>query len=202
MKQMAVFPERQQGMALVIALVILVMISILGFAAMRTSLFNAKIATSAQGSAMSFQAAESALAALFDEASQYQSDGSTSTNIIHVALSQLSSGSLTPIDRCLTLSDLSKAGTCAADDVYDERGLLQASSRLVVRDDVKPCAVSAGGSGSQISTSGGGSGSIRGLDYRFVSYGKGKMDALDIESYSVQEFARCVQTPTSGQGGI
>lgn len=202
MRQMAVFPERQQGMALVIALVILVMISILGIAAMRTSLFNAKIATSAQGSAMSFQAAESALAALFDEASQYQSDGSTSANIIHVALGQLSSGALTPIDRCLTTSDLFKAGACTTADVYDERGLLQASSRLAVRDDVKPCSVSAGGSGSQISTSGGGSGSIRGLDYRFVSYGKGSMDALDIETYSVQEFARCVQTPTSGQGGI
>ncbi|WP_194285839.1 pilus assembly PilX family protein [Alcanivorax sediminis] len=190
--------SRQTGMALVIALVILAMISILGIAALRASIFNSKISTSAQGSAMTFQAAESALAALFQEASLYQGDGSTQTNVIHIAMGQLSSGVLTPIDRCLTKSDLYKAGACGSADVFDERGLLQSESRIQIKDDVAPCGIGSGGEGSQVSTSGGDQNTIRGLDYQFVGYGHGSMAVLDIDTYTVQEFARCVQTPTDG----
>ena len=55
-----------------------------------------------------------------------------------------------------------------------------------------------GGEGSQISSAGGDNNTIRGLDYRFIGYGHGRMDALDIDTYTVQEFARCVQTPVGG----
>ena len=192
-------PHRQQGMALVIALVILAMISILGIAALRTSIFNTRISTSAQGSAMTFQAAESALAALFQEASQYQGDGSNKDNVIHIAMGQLSSGVIAPIDRCLTKTNLSKDGACTNADVFDERGLLQAESRIQVKTDVVPCELGIGGEGSQVSTSGGDQNTIRGLDYRFVGYGHGSMDVLNIDTYTVQEFARCVQTPTGGE---
>lgn len=192
------FKPRQQGMALVIALVILAMISILGIAALRTSIFNTKISTSSQGSAMTFQAAESALAALFQEASQYQNTGSDTSNVIHIAMGQLSSGAISPIDRCLTQGNLYEARACTNNDAYDERGLLQSSSRLQIKEDVVPCEIGSGGEGSQVSTSGGDQNTIRGLDYRFASYGHGRMGVLDIDTYTVQEFGRCVQTPTGG----
>lgn len=190
--------SRQKGMALVIALVILAMISVLGIAALRASIFNTKISTSAQGSAMTFQAAESALAALFQEASQYQGSGSSTSNIIHIALGQLNSGSIAPIDRCLTQTNLFEKRACTTSDTFDERKLLQSASRLQVKKDVVPCEIGSGGEGSQVSTAGGDSNTIRGLDYRFVGYGHGRMAALDIDTYTVQEFGRCVQTPTGG----
>lgn len=186
----------QRGVALIIALLILVMISIIGITAMRTSIFNAKISTSAQGSTMAFQAAESALAALFLEASQYNAGGDE-TNIIFQALRQLDFGTLTPIDRCVTQTDLYKAGACAAADRFDERGLLQASSRLVIKPDTVPCG-GGDGDGSQVSTSGEGAGSVRGLDYQFVAVGRGQMGPLNIDNFTVQEFARCIQTPVDG----
>ena len=190
--------QGQRGVALVIALLILVMISIIGIAAMRTSIFNAKISTSSQGSTMAFQAAESALAALFIEASQYNGDEADETNVIYLALRQLDFGTLTPQDRCVTQDDLFKVGACADADRFDERGLMQASSRLVIKPGTVPCGVGGGGEGSQVSSSGEGSGSMRGLDYQFVAVGHGRMDPLNIDSFSVQEFARCIQTPVDG----
>jgi type IV pilus assembly protein PilX len=190
--------QGQRGVALVIALLILVMISIIGIAAMRTSIFNAKISTSAQGATMAFQAAESALAALFIEASQFSGDESSVSNVIYLALRQLDTGAFAPIDRCVTQDDLFKVGACAGTDRFDERGMMQASSRLVIKPGTVPCGVGGGGEGSQVSTSGEGSGSVRGLDYQFVAVGHGRMDPLNIDSFTVQEFARCIQTPVDG----
>lgn len=188
----------QRGVALVVALLILVMISIIGIAAMRTSIFNAKISTSAQGSTMAFQAAESALAALFIEASEYNGDSADDTNIIFLALRQLDFGTLAPIDRCVTTGDLFKQGACQAADRFDERGLMQASSRLVIKPGTIPCGIGGGGEGSQVSTSGEGSGMVRGLDYQFVAVGHGRLEPLNLDSFTVQEFARCIQTPVDG----
>ena len=188
----------QRGVALVVALLILVMISIIGIAAMRTSIFNAKISTSAQGSTMAFQAAESALAALFIEASAYEGDTADNTNVIFLALRQLDFGTLSPIERCVTSSDLYKVGACQAGDRFDERGLMQASSKLVIKPGTIPCGIGGGGAGSQVSTSGEGSGMVRGLDYQFVAVGHGRLEPLNIDSFTVQEFARCIQTPVDG----
>ena len=188
----------QQGVALVVALLILVMISIIGVAAMRTSIFNAKISTSAQGSTMAFQAAESALAALFIEASEYNADEADDNNAIFVALRQLDFGTLAPIDRCVTTGNLFKPGACEDADSFDERGLMQASSRLVIKPGTVPCGIGGGGEGSQVSTSGEGAGSVRGLDYQFVAVGHGRMEPLNIDNFTVQEFARCIQTPVDG----
>lgn len=188
----------QRGVALIVALLILVMISIIGITAMRTSIFNAKISTSAQGSTMAFQAAESALAALFLEASQYNGDTADDTNVIFLALRQLDFGALAPIDRCVTAGDLFKQGACQDADRFDERGLIQASSRLVIKPGTIPCGIGGGGEGSQVSTSGEGSGMVRGLDYQFVAVAHGRLEPLNLDSYTVQEFARCIQTPVDG----
>ncbi|MFN3712595.1 MAG: PilX N-terminal domain-containing pilus assembly protein [Alcanivoracaceae bacterium] len=185
-------------MALLIALLILVVISIIGVAAMRTSIFNTKISTSAQGATMTFQAAESALASLFIEASNFEGTEEAVDNVIYIALRQLDFGTFSPVDRCVTKDNLFKAGACAANDVFDERGLLQASSRLVIRPKTVPCGAAGGVVGDQVSVSGESGGLVRGLDYEFVAVGHGRLDALNIESFTVQEFARCIQTPLDG----
>ena len=57
----------QQGVALFVALMLLVVLALMGVSAMRMSMFNARIATGAQLSAMTFQAAESSLASTYGE---------------------------------------------------------------------------------------------------------------------------------------
>lgn len=103
----------QRGVALVVALLILVMISILGISAMRTSIFNAKIAVGAQVGTMTFQAAESAIAAMYEEA---MSDIKQPGHVIAMALTQKSAGLIQIQDRCVTRADVSKPGLCAAGD--------------------------------------------------------------------------------------
>jgi type IV pilus assembly protein PilX len=174
---------------LVVALLILVVISIIGIAAMRTSIFNTKISTSAQGATMTFQAAESALAALYMEISVIGSP------LNQEAISQLSYGVTEPIKRCVTKDDLYKPGDCGSER-FDERGLIEASSRLAVRPRAVPCSISGGGVGDQVS----GGGGARALDYEFVGVGYARLEALNIESFNVQEFAQCIPTPDSRDG--
>ena len=52
----------QQGVALIVALIILLLVSVLGLSAMRSSIFSAKVATGVQADAMTFEVAESGLA--------------------------------------------------------------------------------------------------------------------------------------------
>ena len=47
----------QQGVALVVTLLLLVVLALMGVSAMRMSMFNARISTGAQLSAMTFHAA-------------------------------------------------------------------------------------------------------------------------------------------------
>lgn len=183
--------QAQRGAALIIALLILLIISVIGIAAMRTSAFNAKISTSARGSVMSFQAAESALAALFLEAAA-QSDADPG-NVINIAIGQLGLGTLSEVHRCVTKDDLAKPAACGSTDFLDSRSLLQASSRLVVKPNPvlsAPTAAEVGSSvgGDQISRAG--EGSTIFADYEFVGVAHGNLEALNIENFNVQEFAR------------
>src|SRR5690606_17517971 len=56
----------QRGAALLVALMILVIVSILGVTAMKTSMFSSKIATGTQVDAMAFEGAESAVNEAFN----------------------------------------------------------------------------------------------------------------------------------------
>lgn len=53
--------SRQQGMALLIALIVLVVVSILGTVAMRTALFQSRVSVNSQVENLAFQSAESGL---------------------------------------------------------------------------------------------------------------------------------------------
>lgn len=65
----------QQGMALLISLVVLVVVSILGATAMRSAAFQSKVSINAQASQMLFQAAESGLASVGEFSAQQVAGG-------------------------------------------------------------------------------------------------------------------------------
>lgn len=175
----------QRGVALVVALMILIIISVLGITAMRTSLFNAKIATMGQGATMAFQAAESAISAVHSEALD-----TTNGTIIEDAMMARQLGTGYVQFRCVTESNVRKSGDCTAgtpsdttDDFFmDSRGIVKASSRTVMKEGVRPVA------GAQLSRGGGANTSFAWYD--FVTVAKGEVDPLKLEQYNVQEFTR------------
>lgn len=70
--------RRERGMALLIALVVLIVVSILGATAMRSALFQSKISVNAQASQMMFQGAESGIESVLQLAID-QIDGGIAT---------------------------------------------------------------------------------------------------------------------------
>lgn len=164
--------KQQQGVALVIALLILALISILGVSAMRVSVFNAKIAVGAQVGTMTFQAAESAIAAVYEEA---LSDISTPGHVLGNALTQKSLGKVEIQDRCVTRNSKTKNGLCAANDFLDSRNLLKAESSTIVRNNPSMLVGFEVGSWGQ---------------YEFVTVARGDMPSFNTDNINVQEFSR------------
>ncbi|MFZ5722041.1 MAG: pilus assembly PilX family protein [Pseudomonadota bacterium] len=76
--------RRERGMALLIALIVLVVVSILGAVAMRTAMFQTRISTNSQTSNLAFQAAESGLSAASDVAFVQQSVDTIRTDPTHI----------------------------------------------------------------------------------------------------------------------
>ena len=168
----------QRGVALIIALMILVIISIIGIAAMRTSLFNTKIATSAQASTMSFEGAETAISAVFDEATNQPFE--TPGHVVGYAVAELGVGKTVVVDRCVTQADAFAQKACTNADFVDSRDLVQASSRTIVKKTGRFK------TGNVLTTNTGGSTSIQ--YYDFITVADGHVPALKMENYNVQEF--------------
>src|SRR5690606_27430790 len=59
--------NRQRGAALLVALMILLIVSVIGISAMRSSSFSAKVAMGTQLDAMAFEAAETAIGQTLDK---------------------------------------------------------------------------------------------------------------------------------------
>ncbi len=116
---MRVSRASQHGVALIVALLLLVVLALMGISAMRTSMLNARISTSAQLAKMTFHAAESSLSATYTEMLDPDS----------VVLLTLLDGS--PVQRCQKSSQANSPGACAQQDRFDSRGLLQAQSRTI-----------------------------------------------------------------------
>ena len=97
--------KRQRGVALLIALFVLVIVSVMGITAMKTSMFSAKIATGTQIDAMAFEGAESAVSATFRELEN---------------------------DDDVTMSDETVEGACGDGQTLDSRGLIVSESHSKV----------------------------------------------------------------------
>lgn len=156
-------PYRQRGAVLLVSLLILLMVSVLGISAMRSSIFANKVATGVQADAMTFEAAETAIAVAY---------GALAANN---ALQTVFSPGYTNTG-CVTSSGMSN-GACGANSTFDKRGLLRAEAYSYF-----------GGykalSGSQISTTGG---SNLFVDYKINVLGQSVMPSYNIENHHLQE---------------
>jgi Tfp pilus assembly protein PilX len=170
------YKRHQSGVALVVALMILVIISVIGIAAMRTSLFSVKVATSAQASGMAFQSAESALAAIFNEATTVPA--STPGHVIRVAVDNMATGTPSVVSRCVTPGNTYTQHACGTTEFADSRSLTKSESRTVI----KPSGRAVKGSGI------GNTGGTTVRYYDFVSAAHGAVPVLNINRYNVQEY--------------
>lgn len=113
------YRSAQQGVALIVVLLIVVILAVMGVSAMRMSMLNVRISTSAQLSKMTFHAAESSLAVTYIEMLDPDS------NILPALLD----GAV--VRRCQESVAPRSNGACSGTARFDSRGLLQAQSRTV-----------------------------------------------------------------------
>lgn len=153
----------QRGAVLLVSLLILLMVSILGISAMRSSIFANKVATGIQADAMTFEAAETAVTATFGGLAANQS-----------LQNVFSPGYITTT--CISSSGINN-GDCGPTDSIDRRGLLTAEA-VTYFGGYKAL------SGSQISTQGG---SSLFVDYKINILGQSTMPSYNIENHHLQE---------------
>lgn len=158
-------PGGQRGVALIVALVVLLMVSFLGISSMRSSVFSTKVAIGVQSDVMTFEAAETAI------------------NATYAALSGLDDTELfNQIDGvtaryCIKASSGAVQGGCASSDSMDDRGLLRAESYSYL-------AGFSAIANTQVSTTGGGAIFV---DYRIDIMGDSEMDFYNISNQHLQE---------------
>lgn len=118
--------SRQQGAALVVALIILLMITLMGVSAVKSGLFHERMAFNAQAEELSFHAAETAIGGVIAEAR---------TN--SVMLTKLVDDRGAETEHCISLADGLVDGACSDASTIDERDSLvsEATSRF---DSKKP----------------------------------------------------------------
>lgn len=155
----------QQGVALIVALIILLLVSVLGLSAMRSSIFSAKIAAGVQADAMTFEAAESGLSASFSSLSALND----------LDLYSTIEGRGTTY--CLGSDGLLDTGSCGGNNFGDSRQLVRAEIYNYLAG-LQPI------DGSQVSISG-----AAGIfaDYRINMLSLGEMPSYNLESNHLQE---------------
>lgn len=84
--------RRQEGMALLIALVVLVVVSILGATSMRSALFQGKVSVNQQASQLTFQGAESGIESVFEQSVFQVENGVPPQNPNHIFYRAVISG--------------------------------------------------------------------------------------------------------------
>ncbi len=157
--------KKQAGAALIVALVILVMVSLLGVSAMRSSIFSSKVVTGVQADALSFEAAETAIAIAFR--------GLSSLNDIELTAALDSGG----VEACVSGTGSMTAGECDSTAFMDSRGLLRAQAYSYLSG-YQPIA------GSQVSVTG--SGGVF-VDYRVDILGQSDFPTLKLDNNHLQE---------------
>ncbi|MCH8544755.1 MAG: hypothetical protein LAT61_14420 [Alcanivorax sp.] len=167
---------RQQGVALFVSLMILLIISVIGIAAMRSSTFSAKVAMGTQLDAMVFEAAESGIAVTM--AHLVDLNASDDAEVFD-EIAGLFNG-LT-ITWCIAASGELVLQSCGANQYMDARNalLVETRSRAI---GFSPA------SGNQISSTGG-MGTIIG-DFELLIQGNGSMPGYNMSNRHIQHALR------------
>ncbi|KZX61643.1 MULTISPECIES: PilX N-terminal domain-containing pilus assembly protein [unclassified Alcanivorax] len=167
--------NNQRGAALIVALLILVVVSVLGVSAMKTSMFAAKVATGTQADAMVFEAAESSVADMYN----------TLDNLDEVALTGFIVNQVVA-RRCL-LNSGGRNGACNSGDSMDARKVITASAaatqngfRLIP--------------GNQVSTTGN---TATFVDYSINVQGDAVMDGFNLNDRHLQQLLKTGILPGS-----
>lgn len=166
--------KRQRGVALLIALFVLVIVSVMGITAMKTSMFSAKIATGTQIDAMAFEGAESAITATYLELA----------NDDDVMQTLLLGGM---VSRCITMADRTAEGACVDGQTLDSRGLIVSESHSKVNG-YAPI------DGYQVGSSGGGAQLV---EYKIGILGDSELADLGVENHHMQEALKRALKPSS-----
>lgn len=168
--------HQQRGAALLVALIVLLMVSLMGISALRSSMFSGKVATSVQADAMTFEAAETAL-------------GITFRNLNAMSNEELYTGLADGVvEYCIQHSNPEATGACSGSNFMDARGLLRAQSTsflagYAMRD------------GFAVSQTGGASSIF--VDYRINMLAESEMPTLNLENYHLQEALKIGILPAS-----
>ncbi len=107
----------QQGVALIVALLILLIVSMMGVTAMKSGLFNERMALNTQAEEMTFQAAETAINGVIAEARKPSS--TLVTELMRLGTAQ---------QHCITKAAGLLADACSATAALDARASVQAEA--------------------------------------------------------------------------
>jgi len=109
--------KSERGAALLMALIILLMITLVGVSALKSGMFHERMAFNAQAEELTFQSAESAINAVISEA---KSSGSVLTEM-------LEPGAVAVV-HCLSRASGLVEGDCDGDDTIDARESIQSNA--------------------------------------------------------------------------
>src|SRR5690554_641128 len=166
---------RQEGAALLVALIVLLLVSMMGISALRSSIFSGRVATSVQADAMTFEAAETAL-------------GVTFRNLATMSNQELYSGLAGPaIEYCVRSTNTSASGPCASSDFMDERKLLRAQPTSFIAGYTMRDGFAVGQTGA----------SNIFVDYQINIHGESAMPTLHLENFHLQEALKFGILPAS-----
>ena len=148
------YDRKQQGAALFIALIILLIVSFMGVSAMRGSILSERMAFNTQAREMTFQAAETAINGVIAEA---RGNGALLSDLL---------GTLATRTHCVGITQQLIDGACDGDDSFDTRAVLRAQAESKYE-------------GQRVAF---GSDTSTVVDYEFVTFGRGDfVDAVDLE---------------------
>ncbi|MCU5785440.1 PilX N-terminal domain-containing pilus assembly protein [Alloalcanivorax marinus] len=171
--------RRQRGVALLVALLILVIVSLMGITAMKTSMFSSKISTGTQVDAMSFEGAESAVEDAFGYL--YGINGAEMLSFMNGQI----------MHRCLTANGVNLT-TCQSSDRMDSRGLVKAESRIRQKG-MRPV------DGGQVSMTG--TSSIT-VDYTFDIIGDSEIEQFEVDDHHLQQALKSARVSSSDFNNI
>src|SRR5690606_1301907 len=159
--------NRQRGAALLVALMILLIVSVIGISAMRSSSFSAKVAMGTQLDAMAFEAAETAIGQTLDKL--LAADAASADDV-----TQLMNGE--GLAWCIKSDGIFKK-PCDAADVMDSRGMVKSEARSTSTGFRRV-------SGNQLSQAGGGSTTF--VDFELTVQGNGELPSYALLNRHIQ----------------